>query len=826
MTGIPLSSATTVEYTGPYGNFFPTFVVENISSIIITSTDKTPAAKNTTVNDIIVDTSDFMLLYGDICIGFTDKFDGFSFDVGEAASGGSYEVTYWDGSRWASLINETDGDIANTATGEPFTIEWDTRPSKWSKTTVAYTASGVSTSSDSLYFVKFTPTSDYLTDPKLTQIGIIDYNLSLTVEDELGNDFNNEFLFELNYSEPSSSSLSYIEKIIGDSERKYAVYTGSTIADSLTVSYDLGGDVDGFLETTGTIDLKRSVTSKNLVLTYTHKISATDSSSGTAVTITSATAGTGGTVCEIDSGDAYCPVPTNEDTSATATIKASGYTEASVSLTNRVDEDESQATYNVPMTKIVSSSTDKPDLVVSDLSLDDDALTIKISNTGDGNVDSGNATYYNVYVGGIEKDEGLISALSSGAYTSFNVLDGTFDEETRTYIIKVCVDEPDNIDEESESNNCKTKYLSPENTITPPTDDDLPDLEVTDIYFDDEGDVKAHVANNGAADVDNAETVWIYAYVDGDEIWTESISQSSSNTNFLDEGESSTYDMGDLLADANVNDFTVEVCVDQSDTIDEEDESNNCTTVDEDSIGGSDSSSDSGSDSTYTCGLWNDVPSNKIDVLTAICEYGLMKGYSEYEYGYGSNMLRTEVAQVVNRIAMGSSDYEAAYDDLDMDNAYQDLTDRFTDVPNPYTNHDYEWMIYAMYFSNYENGLMQGDGNSYPTTYRPLDAINIVETFKLLFESAKKGEILNEDVITSIAYTGDPWWEELMNLMNNESVIYNMDTNLESFWVGHDLMITYSNFGSEIQREDVAIFLHNMIESEMVDGEKLMDKIN
>ncbi len=224
----------------------------------------------------------------------------------------------------------------------------------------------------------------------------------------------------------------------------------------------------------------------------------------------------------------------------------------------------------------------------------------------------------------------------------------------------------------------------------------------------------------------------------------------------------------------------------------------------------------------FNCGEWTDVSDEHLEILTAICEYGLMQGHSENDYGYNDPMLRAELAVVVNRLVYG----EDTYDDLGQNQEeYAEylsnlMVDWFTDIPDTST-YSNEWIIKAMYYSSVELGIMSGDGTSKPTTYRPVDGVNIVETFKILYEGAYEGELLAADVPTSIEYDWTPWWEELMSYMEDEEVIYNLDTDYQSFWLSSPLTVSYSDFASAIDREDAAIFLYYMIQAGVIDEDKL-----
>ncbi len=230
--------------------------------------------------------------------------------------------------------------------------------------------------------------------------------------------------------------------------------------------------------------------------------------------------------------------------------------------------------------------------------------------------------------------------------------------------------------------------------------------------------------------------------------------------------------------------------------------------------------------SDFNCGEWDDVPSSRMDILTEICEYGLMQGYSESNYGYGRSIVRPELAHIANRIALGTAYYESELEELDWRDAHEQLASHYTDLPNPYENDDFEWLVEAMYFGRYV-GLMTGDGNEDPTTYRPFDDINIVETFKVLYEAAAEGDVFSDELENSyMSYDGDPWWERLMYKMEDEGVLLHLDTDYQSFWIGSPLTVSYSDFSKGINREDAAIFLYFMIHRGVIDGEKLQEQLD
>ncbi len=226
------------------------------------------------------------------------------------------------------------------------------------------------------------------------------------------------------------------------------------------------------------------------------------------------------------------------------------------------------------------------------------------------------------------------------------------------------------------------------------------------------------------------------------------------------------------------------------------------------------------------CGNWDDVSDrdyseygsfyNYNDVLTMVCEYGLMEGYSSSDYGFGDELTRTEAATIVNRLYYGSD----AYDDLDMDRdaMWAALAHEFDDVPN--NSDSNEWMIKAMYYANL-NDFMNGDAGK--VTFRPRDGINIVETWKIFYEASYASEILSDDADQHISYDQEPWWKDLVNSLEDGNVFTHLDTEAQSFWLLDPILMPYSNFESEMNREDAAIFLASMIEQGFIDTEKLAE---
>ena len=231
------------------------------------------------------------------------------------------------------------------------------------------------------------------------------------------------------------------------------------------------------------------------------------------------------------------------------------------------------------------SSHNNPDLSVDDIYIQADGDVIAVlSNEGDEDVDDNDEVRVELSIDGDVEwtqdydqdddddflDEGEESRINMGEL---------LDEEDETYEIEVCVDTEDEVDELRESNNCRTENLSVEDDAGDEGDDDDdngPDLSVDDIYIQADGDIVAVLSNEGDEDVDDNDDVRVELSIDGDTEWTQDYDQDNDD-NFLDEGEESDINMGDLL-DEEDETYEIEVCVDTEDEVNEDDEGDNCRT--------------------------------------------------------------------------------------------------------------------------------------------------------------------------------------------------------------------------------------------------------
>ena len=221
-------------------------------------------------------------------------------------------------------------------------------------------------------------------------------------------------------------------------------------------------------------------------------------------------------------------------------------------------------------------------------------------------------------------------------------------------------------------------------------------------------------------------------------------------------------------------------------------------------------------DDGFTCGQWTDVPSEDMAILTEVCSFGLMQGMSEDFYGYGQDLSRAAAGTIVSRMVMGSEAYDAIQQDEDV---YEDaLDDIFTDLPASINSN--EWILKAMNYS-YNYGIMTGDGGSTPTTFRPLESINIPETFKVFYEAAKEADVLGEDTDENIQYFMDPWYDDLFEELEDQGVLIHLNIEDQTFWLnGNDV---YNDFGSDVKREDAAKYLDKMISFDVIDEDALRE---
>lgn len=678
-TGVTLTSYSGVDET----NYYADSVLVDSGAVY----EKTTAASDST-NSLSLAKSDGSLMY----IGFDEAFDGFAMDVDTSASNGSFKVTYWNGSSWDTLQSTSSTDIKNSASTGVFKITWD-RPSDWDARTIAIdnNEDGDEDTSESLYFAKIEVMSDYDNAATIGRMGVIDYNLVIEMEDELGDEL------ETSDEEFDLSSLGnetvYLAKEEGTTVYLALHSYGSTYTYTINKS--------GYVETDGSSTVNKERTEATLSMDFTHKILAVDADDGGNVNITSATAGDSDVDCTIHSGDAYCPVDTSDDAS-TATVEASNYDTESFTLPDRTSDSSSQKVTTVEMTS--GGSSDEVDLTVSDLSMDDDDLIVKVENEGGTDVDSDADVYLYVYVDGDRESSYKIDTSYLDEGETLNVtftLDAlnNLDEEVE---VEACVDATDDVDEDDESNNCRTEDFGSDTS-------DGADFEVTDIYVEND-DLYYTIKNTGDTDATGTIQVETTVEQDGDEdtLATKSYSSSSSSNDFFDAGDQTTYNLGEVLEEYydDGSDFDVTVCVDSDTDVSESDEGNNCLTVD-------DSELDNGGNES--CGEFTDIDSHWAEeFICNLYDRDVVEGRTDTKFYPDYDITRAEFLKV----ALLGLDYEpyavsgVYYDDVDSGDWY------------------YEYVTYAT-----AQGIVDGydDGD-----FKPNQTITRAEAIVLLLRAANQ----------------------------------------------------------------------------------------
>lgn len=671
-------------------------------------------------NDVLIGQNTNEVVY----FGFDQKFEGVSIDVGTAATGGAASIEYWNGSSWATLAPSDNVDIENGSNGV-MSIKW-TRPSSWAKTTVnmSFAEDGsTNKASASLYFARLKITSDYSSKAYADQFGILNYNVVFDLTDQLGADIGME-LDDATFSSSTGDTTVYGALNIGSGRYGYALYTPSA------TSYTYTLNVSGFVQESAVVSLNESATLISDSLNYTQVLIARDPNTGNEVSIASATAGTANTTCIISSNRAYCPVPASQD-AANATVYANGYAPTSAALSNRALDTTAQASnylnlnyaylatvkdsngsvvtnatvemgddsYSIDCTyvsngqygcvvptsddlgKIRISATgydtmttafsaprdansdsqvsqtftlatsgttptptptddDEIDLDVESMEWQDDGdFVFVLQNEGDEDVDDDENVYVSVYVDGDREyyeyfeNESGDDFLDAGEDETFNFGDDFLDDQDEEYTVEICVDATDTVNEDDEANNCLEKDLE----LNSDSDDGI-DLEVEDMYMDDD-DLILAISNTGDTDVDDNDSVKIYVYVDGDVEYTLVIDENDGDdADFFQEGETSKINVGDNLFDDHGNSYDVEACVDVSDTVDEEDEDNNCREEDEDELEEDVNlaSEDTCEDFIDTDGHWGE------EYICNLFDRGVVEGYSKYYFKPDEDVTRAE----------------------------------------------------------------------------------------------------------------------------------------------------------------------------------------
>jgi len=227
------------------------------------------------------------------------------------------------------------------------------------------------------------------------------------------------------------------------------------------------------------------------------------------------------------------------------------------------------------------------------------------------------------------------------------------------------------------------------------------------------------------------------------------------------------------------------------------------------------------------CGSWSDVPDTYIDQLTEVCDYGIIMGKNQFDFGFDDHLSRTEIAVIANRLAMGSDYYDNVGSGNDYE--YRMINQRYTDIPS-LTNSN-GWMMKAIYFA-FENRIMEGDGgeDAHPTTFRPNDSVKMAEMFKVYYESMVSAEIQRDALYFSPNYNKSPWFEDLLIIFDSEGVIDRYDNGVDNrhYWMtaGNGGPSIHRSDKSEARRGDAAFAVWQMIDKGLIDRDKLEEHVN
>lgn len=223
----------------------------------------------------------------------------------------------------------------------------------------------------------------------------------------------------------------------------------------------------------------------------------------------------------------------------------------------------------------------------------------------------------------------------------------------------------------------------------------------------------------------------------------------------------------------------------------------------------------------FECGEWDDVSSVYMDVMVEICEEGIMSGNTTNYFGNDIGINRAEAATVGMRIHMGPDEYN----DIENSGSYyiDKLEDYFTDVP---PNESWNlWILKAMHYSRVYSVMSGDQSDSSMTTYRPTDSVTTAEFLKILYESAQGGGRLDDEDNENISYSGNPWYEDVVEHYYDMGLIYNYDvedTKFIEFKVYYDFEdeTAYHRINleldEEITRRDVAFIIYEMMRRDIM----------
>ncbi|MFA6024327.1 MAG: S-layer homology domain-containing protein [Candidatus Gracilibacteria bacterium] len=407
--------------------------------------------------------------------------------------------------------------------------------------------------------------------------------------------------------------------------------------------------------------------------------------------------------CEyISAGQYGCVVPTDED--AEIRISGSGFdTVTSEFSSTRDSNSDSQVTKTFTVGE--NTTSDGPDLSVETMDWDSDGdFTFTLQNEGNEAVSSSENVYVAIYVDGDREyyeyfeNESGDDWLDAGEEEDFDLGDNFFDDEDEEYEVEICVDSTDTVDEEDEDNNCMEETLSINGS------GDGVDLEVEDLYLESDDDLIVVVSNTGDDDVDDSESVKLYVYVEGTVEYTLVIDESDDTSDFFQSGDSSTINVGDNLLDDHGSQYDVEVCIDVGDSVDEDDESNNCREEDEDELE-EDPENGSCGDFVDIDGHWGE------EYICNLYDRDVVDGYNQYYFKPDDDVSRAEFLKMALLGAEKDTyDTSVYYDDVDDSDWF------------------YEFVSYAT-TKDFVEGYSDG-------TFRPNEDINRAEALVIMFRIA------------------------------------------------------------------------------------------
>lgn len=306
-------------FTGPAPANYYADSVKFYASAIGTWYEETADAESLSIEDVYVGKVTDSALY----VGFEEPFDGIAIDFATEATGGDFIVEYYKNTgSWETLESGTGVDFVNDG-ADPFYVEWSSRPSSWAKTTVD--------GSSSYYFARIKIYSDYSDVAVAHQVGIVDYNVEYTApNDELGNDFVSTLDENVNvaFVDNGGHSDGYIYSARhSGGTYDFALHADDGTAPEYDYIYYIPGLVPEYVDADLDVNYDLTYVEDDLEVEYAHKLVAEDSA-GNSIDLDEAwaTANTLGPLdCIIDSGDAYCAVPYDQDNDDSIVPSAEGF---------------------------------------------------------------------------------------------------------------------------------------------------------------------------------------------------------------------------------------------------------------------------------------------------------------------------------------------------------------------------------------------------------------------------------------------------------------------------------------------------------------------